>query len=80
MHAFEFIRRERCSLCDMAQAICDELGAVPDSIRYVDDDDALEARYGWHVPVLCRGDGEELRWPFDAPKVRRFLAADAASL
>ena len=80
MHAFELIRRERCSLCDMAQAICDELGAAPSDTRYVDDDDALETRYGWHVPVLLRADREELRWPFDAQKVRRFLADDHIGL
>ena len=73
MHAFEFIRRERCSLCDMAQAIFDDLAAVPTALRYVDDDDALESRYGWHVPVLVRADGAELRWPFDGKTVERFL-------
>jgi hypothetical protein len=73
MHPFEFIRRERCSLCDIAQALLDELTAAPTGTRYVDDDEALESHYGWHVPVLLRADGEELRWPFDALKLRRFL-------
>lgn len=75
MHAFEFIRRERCSLCDMAAQMLQDLAVEPAATQYVDDDDALEARYGWHVPVLRRADGEELRWPFDAVKLRGFLTA-----
>lgn len=73
MHPFEFIRRERCALCDMAEQMLYELGKVPLETRYVDDDDALETRYGWFVPVMLRNDGEELRWPFDSVKLRRFL-------
>lgn len=73
MHAFEFIRRERCSLCDMAAQMLQDLDVEPTGTRYVDDDDALESAYGWHVPVLRRADGEELRWPFDAVRLRRFL-------
>jgi hypothetical protein len=75
MHAFEFIRRERCSLCDMAAQMLHDLSVEPSDTRYVDDDDALESAYGWHVPVLRRADGEELRWPFDGVKLRRFLDA-----
>ena len=75
MHAFEFIRRERCSLCDMAAQMLHELAADPTDTRYVDDDDTLESTYGWHVPVLRRSDGQELRWPFDAVKLKRFLEA-----
>ena len=74
MQLFEFIRRERCSLCDMAQAMFDKLELTPSATRYVDDEAALETRYGWHVPVLIRVDGVELRWPFDAVSLRRFLA------
>jgi len=73
MHVFEFIRREHCALCDMAQAMFDELQLTPGSQRYVDDDEALEARYGWHVPVLRRADGAELRWPFDPVALKAFL-------
>ncbi len=74
MQAFEFIRREHCSLCDMAQAMFDALALTPQAQRYVDDDEALEARYGWHVPVLIRVDDAELRWPFDAVSLREFLS------
>ena len=38
-------------------------------------DDALEARYGLRVPVLCDDDsGAELDWPFDAERVRAFCS------
>ena len=42
---------------------------------FIDGDDALEARYGLRVPVL-RDDARdiELDWPFDAEKLRGFLA------
>lgn len=73
MHAFEFIRRERCSLCDMAQVMLHALVVEPTATNYVDDDDTLESRYGWHVPVILRDDGQDLRWPFDAVKLREFL-------
>jgi hypothetical protein len=73
MQAFELIRRERCALCDMAQAICDALALTPATVRHVEDDTALEDRYGWHVPVMVRADGAELRWPFDAVSVQKFL-------
>lgn len=52
-----------------------DLAVDPTDTRYVDDDDALESAYGWHVPVLRRADGRELRWPFDAVKLRAFLTA-----
>ena len=39
------------------------------------NDDALEARYGIRVPVLRRGDGAELDWPFDVEAVRAFVAS-----
>ena len=43
---------------------------------FIDDDAALEARYGLRVPVLRDAAGErELDWPFDAARVRAFLAA-----
>jgi hypothetical protein len=40
----------------------------------VDDDPALEARYGARVPVLRDvRDGREMDWPFDADAVRGFV-------
>jgi len=52
MHAFEFIRRERCSLCDMAAQMLHELAADPTTTHHVDDDDALV-----HVH-LCGGQAD----------------------
>ena len=69
-------QRDNCHLCDQALAVL-AAARVPefDSI-YIDDDAALEARYGLRVPVL-REDarGIELDWPFDAAAVQAFLAA-----
>lgn len=68
-------QRDNCHLCDLAldvlaRARCPEFASV-----FIDGDDALEARYGVRVPVL-RDDarGTELDWPFDAAKVRGFVA------
>ena len=68
-------QRDHCHLCDLAldklaQARVPEFESV-----FIDGDDALEARYGLRVPVL-RDDARdiELDWPFDAEKLRGFLA------
>lgn len=69
-------QRDNCHLCDLAlevlaQARCPEFDSV-----FIDDDGALESRYGVRVPVLHEVDsGMELDWPFDAAKVRGFLNA-----
>ena len=68
-------QRDHCHLCDLAleelaQARVPEFESV-----FIDGDDALEARYGLRMPVL-RDDARdiELDWPFDAEKLRGFLA------
>ena len=68
-------QRDHCHLCELAleelaQARVPEFESV-----FIDGDDALEARYGLRVPVL-RDDARdiELDWPFDAEKLRGFLA------
>jgi len=68
-------QRDDCHLCDLALA---ELAAARapefDSV-FVDDDTALEARYGARVPVLRDDAGDrELDWPFDGAALARFLA------
>ena len=68
-------QRDTCHLCDLALAVLAD-ARVPDfESVFIDDDDALEARYGLRVPVL-RDDARdiELDWPFDAEKLRGFLA------
>lgn len=66
-----------CHLCDEAEALLAAALArgTGRAWQVVDiaDDDALFERYGWHIPVLRRADGEELRWPFDAVGLRAFL-------
>ena len=64
-------QRDDCHLCDLA---LDVLAAarVPDfDSVFIDEDEALEERYGARVPVL-RNDatGVELDWPFDVDRVR----------
>ncbi len=62
-----------CHLCEQAEAILHELGAVAKHIDIVEDDDLLE-KYGVRIPVLRRADnGAELGWPFDAAAVTSFL-------
>jgi hypothetical protein len=68
-------QRDDCHLCDLALA---ELATarVPefDSV-FIDDDAALEARYGTRVPVLRDdADDRELDWPFDGAALAHFLA------
>lgn len=72
-------QRDYCHLCDQALAVMAEARAPDFDSRWVDDDPALEERYGTRVPVLRDArDGRELDWPFDAPAVRAFLAAAQA--
>jgi len=68
-------QRDDCPLCDEALAVL-AAARLPDfETVWIDDDAALEARYGARVPVL-RDDlrGAELDWPFDAAMVRAFIA------
>jgi hypothetical protein len=67
-------QRDYCHLCDQALAVLAEARAPDFDSVWVDDDVALEARYGARVPVLRDADGgRELDWPFDAAAVRAFL-------
>lgn len=78
--ALTLFQRDHCHLCDLAldvlaQARCPDFDSV-----FIDDDDALETRYGVRVPVLRDSTtGLELDWPFDASKVRDFTSRVAAS-
>ncbi|RDJ00378.1 glutaredoxin family protein [Dyella solisilvae] len=68
-------QRDYCHLCDQALAVMAEARAPDFDSVWVDDDEALELRYGVRVPVLRDShDGRELDWPFDAEAVRRFLS------
>lgn len=74
MSTFTLFQRDDCHLCDQALAVLAEARLPEFESVWIDDDDALEARYGIRVPVLRRGDGEELEWPFDVATVRAFAS------
>ncbi|WP_449447477.1 glutaredoxin family protein [Thermomonas brevis] len=67
-------QRDHCHLCDQALAALAAARAPAFESVFIDDDDALEARYGLRVPVL-RDDARaaELDWPFDDERLRAFL-------
>ena len=69
-------QRDDCPLCDLALAVL-AAARVPDfETVWIDDDAALEQRYGARVPVLrVTDDGRELDWPFDAATARAFVHA-----
>ena len=67
-------QRDDCHLCDLALGVLAAARAPEFESVFIDDDDALEARYGVRVPVLRdAARGVELDWPFDAQKLRAFL-------
>ena len=68
-------QRDECPLCDEAHLVLLEAGVEDFDPIWIDGDLGLEALYGDRVPVLRREDsGAELGWPFDAARVRGFLA------
>ncbi|MBE2210683.1 MAG: glutaredoxin family protein [Xanthomonadaceae bacterium] len=69
--ALILFQRDYCHLCDQALAVMAEARAPDFDSVFIDDDPALEARYGLRVPVLRdEARGIELDWPFDAAAVR----------
>ena len=66
--------RDHCPLCDEAMDLLAQ-ARVPDfDSVWIDDDPALEERYGIRVPVLRdEDDGRELDWPFTVEALRAFL-------
>ena len=77
MSRFVLFQRDDCHLCDQALALLAEAGFPDFDSAWIDDDEALEARYGTRVPVLRRHDGAELAWPFDVAAVRGFADGGA---
>jgi hypothetical protein len=67
---FTLFQRDDCHLCDQALAVLAQAGVPGLESVFIDDNAALEARYGDRVPVLRDADGRELDWPFDAADVR----------
>ena len=67
-------QRDDCHLCDLALDVLAEARVPEFDSVFIDDDDALEARYGVRVPVLRDvGREVELDWPFDEARLRGFL-------
>lgn len=67
-------QRDDCHLCDLALAVLAVARAPEFDSVFIDDDDALEQRYGERVPVLRdAARGIELDWPFDVAALRDFL-------
>jgi hypothetical protein len=67
-------QRDDCHLCDLALDLLAQARTPAFDSVFIDDDAALEARYGERVPVLRDDDGgRELDWPFDGPKLRQWL-------
>ena len=74
MPMLTLFQRDDCHLCDLALAVLAAARAPAFDSVFIDEDDALAARYGERVPVLRdEARGVELDWPFDAAGLRRFL-------
>jgi hypothetical protein len=71
---FLLFQRDDCHLCDQALAVL-AAARMPDfGSVFIDDDAALESRYGTRIPVLRDALRErELDWPFTPVQVREFL-------
>ncbi|MDO5504988.1 MAG: glutaredoxin family protein [Pseudoxanthomonas suwonensis] len=68
-------QRDDCHLCDMALAELAQARVPEFDSVFIDDEPALEPRYGQRVPVLRDlAADRELDWPFDAAAVVRWLA------
>ncbi|MCG8277289.1 glutaredoxin family protein [Stenotrophomonas sp. NLF4-10] len=74
MNGLVLYQRDDCHLCDQALAVLAQARAPDFDSIFIDDDDALEARYGVRVPVLRDAAGRELDWPFDAAALAGWLA------
>jgi len=74
MPRYVLYQRDDCHLCDQAlEVLAGARLPEPDSV-FIDDDEALERRYGVRVPVLRDDEsGAELDWPFDMAAVRAWM-------
>jgi len=76
MPALILYQRDDCHLCDLAIEVLAQARAPEFDSVFIDGDEGLEARYGMRVPVLRDpAHGIELDWPFDARRLREWLAA-----
>jgi glutaredoxin len=68
--------RADCLLCEEAQALLHEFeraGRLDLRLVDIDDDAALQRRYGITIPVLEIDDGPCLEWPFGPADLSRAL-------
>lgn len=70
---FTLYQRDDCHLCDQALAVLAQARVGDLDSVFIDDDAALEARYGLRVPVLRDAQGRELDWPFDVAALRAWM-------
>ena len=61
-----------CHLCEIAEEMLDRTGVDFSKVDIADSDELFE-RYGVSIPVLQRGDGQELNWPFSEQALAEFL-------
>jgi Glutaredoxin-like domain (DUF836) len=67
-------QRDDCHLCELAIDVLANAKTPDFSSVFIDNDNALEARYGDRVPVLREElSGRELNWPFDVSAVKNFI-------
>lgn len=72
-------QRDDCALCDEALDVLAQAGVPDFASVFIDDDTALEARFGTRVPVLFEERSQrELDWPFDTARLRQFIDACVA--
>ncbi|TYT25679.1 glutaredoxin family protein [Luteimonas viscosa] len=74
MPRYILYQRDDCHLCDQAIDLLARARLPEPESVFIDDDPALEARYGQRVPVLRLADsGIELDWPFDLAALQSHL-------
>jgi len=61
-----------CHLCELAAQQLDTLGKAFITVDIIDDS-ALVSRYGLTIPVVARGNGAEINWPFELQQLATFL-------
>jgi len=62
-----------CHLCELAEAMLDEINLTVQMIEIANDDD-LVTRYGTTIPVLKRLDTQaELNWPFTTSDILKLI-------
>lgn len=68
-----------CHLCDEAEQLLVQVQAVRNIVwQYTDIalNESLVENYGLIIPVLKKGTGQELRWPFSILDIMVFIAVD----